>query len=1003
MPTALDRAVLDRATTALARHLAELGGEARSGIVSSSWWSERMLEWAMSHPSFKTQLFRFVDVFPATTGGDDVMRHLDEYLHGGAGIPKFLDLGLGLADHVPLGKAAAAALARRSISRVAEQFIVGQTPAEAVPGLRRLWAGGSASTVDLLGEKTLTEADADRYASRVANLLRTLAAAAPGWGANPTLESDDVGALPRVNISIKSTALATRFAPLTRADGIAGAKARLRPLLLEAVAAGAYVHFDAEHYDVKDLTLELFRDLLDEPAFAGLDAGIVVQAYLKDARDDLADLIAWSTGRIRPVTVRLVKGAYWDTETVQSQAEGWPVPVFSDKVETDANYERCSRLLHDNHGTVRAAFGTHNLRSLAYAVEYGRAVGVPDNGYEIQLLYGMAEPLHAAVRKLGLRLRVYAPVGELVGGMAYLVRRLLENTANESFVRRRFVEGQDLDALLAPPAVDHLPDREPVVHRMATDPVAPAPYEPEPPAEWRRATVRAAMGAAVAGLGDGHLQLAVPAGIGGRPVTTAGEIVSCDPACPSTVVARSARCGPDEADEALDAARRAWPSWRRLPARRRAAVLFDAAEWMRRRRTELAALEVLEAGKPWRDADADVCEAIDFCEYYGREAIRLDEGGAVQSPPGEHNRLSYHARGIGVVIAPWNFPLAIPTGMVAAALVTGNAVLFKPAEQTPAIASKLVEALVAGGLPDGVLGFLPGLGEEVGAYLVSHPDVAFVAFTGSKPVGLGILEAAAVVRPGQRHIKRVIAEMGGKNALIVDADADLDQAVPIAVGSAFGYAGQKCSACSRLIVLDEIYDEMVERLVGATRLLHVGHPRHMAVDVGPLIDAEAHARVRSYVALAPTEGEVVLSVDDVPAQGFFVGPTVVAGVRPGGRLATEEIFGPVLSVFRAGSFDEALALANDTDFALTAGVVSRSPAHIRLATAELRAGNVYVNRSITGAVVGRQPFGGYGLSGVGSKAGGPDYLLQFVEPRAVSENTLRQGFAPAEPSPNSRA
>jgi RHH-type proline utilization regulon transcriptional repressor/proline dehydrogenase/delta 1-pyrroline-5-carboxylate dehydrogenase len=988
---------LDRSTTALARRLAELGGEERSGIVSSSWWSERMLEWAMSHPSFKTQLFRFVDVFPATTDDDDVVRHLDEYLHGGADVPKVLDLGLDMAEHVPLGKAAAAGLARRSITRVAEQFIVGQTPAQAVAGLRRLWGEGRAFTVDLLGEKTLTEADADRYAARVHELLRTLVEATPRWPADAHLESDDLGPLPRVNVSVKPTALATRYAPLTRADGLAGAKARLRPLLAEAAAAGAFVHFDAEHYDVKDLTLQLFRELLDEPELAGLDAGVVIQAYLTDSRDDLADLVAWASGRARPVTVRLVKGAYWDTETVQAEAEGWPVPVFSEKVQTDANYERCVRLLHDNHGTVRAAFGTHNLRSLAYAVEYARSLGIPDNGYEIQLLYGMAEPLHAAVGKLGLRLRVYAPVGELVPGMAYLVRRLLENTANESFVRRRFVEGQNLDDLLAPPAVEVLPGRAPAAQRSSTDPQHPGRYEPEPVGEWRRATVRATMAAAVEEVATRGLALTLPARIGGRPVTTAGDIASCDPACPSTVVARSARCGPEEAEGALEAARKAWPAWRRASARDRAGVLFKAADWMRRRRPALAALEVFEAGKPWRDADADVCEAIDFCEYYGREALRLDAGATVQSPPGEHNGLRYQARGIGVVISPWNFPLAIPTGMVAAALVTGNCVLFKPAEQTPAVAAKLVEALDAAGLPEGVLAFLPGMGEEVGAYLVEHPDVSFVAFTGSKPVGLGIVETAARVRPGQRHVKRVIAEMGGKNPLVVDADADLDQAVPIAVASAFGYAGQKCSACSRLIVLDDVYDELVDRLVGATRLLRAGHPRDMAVDLGPLIDAEAHQRVRSYVDLAPEEGEVVLARDDVPDDGFFVGPTIVSDVRPGGRLATEEIFGPVLSVFRAGSFEEALALANDTEFALTAGVVSRSPAHIRLATAELRAGNVYVNRAITGAVVGRQPFGGYGLSGVGSKAGGPDYLLQFVEPRAVSENTLRQGFAPAEP------
>jgi len=461
MATPLDRlSPLDRAATGLARQLAKLGAGERSGIVQTSWWSERMLEWAMSHPSFKTQLFRFVDVFPATTGDEDVVRHLDEYLHG-PDVPKVLDVGLGVAEHVPMGKAAAATVARRSITHVAEQFIVGQGPAQAVEGLRRLWDQGSAFTVDLLGEKTVTDADADRYAARVGELLDTLLAATTTWPGDERLEHDDLGPLARVNVSVKPTALAARYGPLTRSDGLAEAKERLRPLLVRAAAGGAYVHFDAEHYDVKNLTLQLFRELLDEPELDALDAGIVVQAYLKDARDDLADLIAWSSSRRRPITVRLVKGAYWDTETVQARAEGWPVPVFSSKVETDANYERCARLLHDHHGEVRAAFGTHNLRSLAYAVEYARSRGIPDNGYEIQLLYGMAEPLHAAVRKVGLRLRVYAPVGELVPGMAYLVRRLLENTANESFVRRRFVDGENLDGLLTPPAVDRLPGPEP--------------------------------------------------------------------------------------------------------------------------------------------------------------------------------------------------------------------------------------------------------------------------------------------------------------------------------------------------------------------------------------------------------------------------------------------------------------------------------------------------------------------------------------------------------------
>jgi RHH-type proline utilization regulon transcriptional repressor/proline dehydrogenase/delta 1-pyrroline-5-carboxylate dehydrogenase len=978
--------------SALAHRIADLGAGERSDIVQSSWWSERMLEWAMSHPSFKTQLFRFVDVFPATTGDADVLRHLDEYFSQ-ADVPRTFDLGLEVADHVPFGKAAAASVARRNITRMARQFIVGADPAAAVAGLERLWRAGSAFTVDLLGEKTVTDAEADAYAARVDELLAALIDATRGWPPDDHLERDDLGPLPRVNVSIKPTALTSFHDPLSRDDAIAQAKSRLVPILRRARDGGAHVHFDMEHYDAKDVTLQLFRDLLGEDEFADLEAGAVIQAYLKDSRDDLADLIGFSAQRRRPITVRLVKGAYWDTETVIAKAEGWPVPVYEDIDETEANYERCVRLLHDHHGQVRAAFGSHNLRSLAYAVVTGRERGIPDSGYELQMLYGMAPAVHAAVRRLGFRLRVYAPVGELVPGMAYLVRRLLENTSNESFVRRRFKEGRELDALLAPPRVAQLPELEPPTRRPATDPASPGEYRHEPAAEWRRARVRSSFGAAVERV---KLGLDVAAVIDGHPVGTKARIVSVDPADSTSEVATSASCGRAEADAALDVARRAWPAWARTPASERAAVLFRAAEWMRDRKNDLAALQVFEAGKPWKEADADICEAIDFCEYYGRQALRLGAGGPVESPPGEANRLEYRGRGVATVIAPWNFPLAIPTGMVVAALVSGNAVLFKPAEQTPAVAAGLVNALQAGGLPDGVLAFLPGVGEEVGAYLVEHPDVSLIAFTGSKAVGLGIVEAAGVHRAGQPHVKRVIAEMGGKNAIVVDADADLDQAVPAIVYSAFGYAGQKCSACSRLIVVDAIADELLRRLEGASRSLRVGHPRAIGTQVGPLIDAEAYKRVRSYVELAEHEGTVLFHQDDVPATGFFVGPTIVTDVSARSRLATEEIFGPVLTVLRAASFDEAVAIANDTDYALTAGVLSRSPAHIEQAAAELRAGNVYVNRSITGAVVGRQPFGGYGLSGVGSKAGGPDYLLQFVDPRVVTENTLRQGFAPGD-------
>ncbi len=987
----------DDAVSLLAERIAELGAGEQARVFRMSWWSDRMLGWAMSHPSFKTQLFRFVDVFPATTGDADVLRHVREYFEG-PDMPRVLDLGMGLADHLPLGEHLTATTARRTITRMAEQFIVGSGPAEAVAGLHKVWRSGSAFVVDLLGEKTVTEAEADRYAGRVRELVEALLDATEGWAPDDLLEWDDLGPLPRVSVSIKPTALASLYSPLTREDGLAQAKQRLLPLLTMAAGRGAQIWFDMEHYEVKDLTLQLFRDLCDEPELAGLHAGIVIQAYLRDSYQDLSDVLAWAFGRSerdqRIISVRLVKGAYWDAENILARAEGWPTPVFLDKKETDANYERCTRMLHDHHGEVRAAFATHNLRSLAYAVESARSCGIPDSGYELQMLYGMAEPIQAAIRRLGFRLRIYAPVGELVPGMSYLVRRLLENTSNESFVRARFVEGRQLADLIAAPAVTEIPGPAAPVAKPETDVDAPPPYEPEPPAEWRRGEVRASFAAAVQEVGERGLGVDVPAVIGGRRVHTADTIASVDPARPAVVVATSAACGAAEADQAVEVAAAAWEGWRRTPAAERAAVLFKTAAWLRARRADLAALEVFEAGKPWKEADADVCEAIDFCEYYGREMLRLDRGGAVQSPSGELNTLRYQARGVGVVIAPWNFPLAIPTGMVTAALVTGNAVCFKPAEQTPAIAYRLVEALEAGGLPPGVLSFLPGLGEDVGAHLVEHPGVAFITFTGSRAVGLAINETAAHPRPGQRSVKRVVAEMGGKNALLVDADADLDSAVPAIVTSAFGFAGQKCSAASRLVVVESVLDDLLRRLVGATNELRIGHPRQMNVQLGPLIDADAYERVHSYMAMANNEGTVFTPDRAVPGEGYFASPTIVGGVSTSSRLAVEEIFGPVLTVFAVRDIDEAIAVANDTEYALTAGVLSRSPATIKHVSEELRAGNVYVNRGITGAVVGRQPFGGFGMSGVGSKAGGPDYLMQFLEPRVVTENTMRQGFAP---------
>jgi RHH-type proline utilization regulon transcriptional repressor/proline dehydrogenase/delta 1-pyrroline-5-carboxylate dehydrogenase len=1001
----------ERRVVALAKHIASLGGKQKAGAYEMSRTTQLMMRFAMKMPEFQTQLFRFVDVFPAMGDDADTTAHLAEYFAKGTA-PALVATGVKLAAAVPGGPHIAARVARREISRMAQQFIVGTDPKEASTALGELWRHGTAATIDLLGEHTFSHSEAETYAVRLSRLIDTLLDASERWAPSELLERDDIGQLPRVAVSIKPSALAPDFTALTDAAGLETVKRHLRPILTVAAERGAQVWFDLERYETKELTHRLFRELLAEPELEELHSGIVLQAYLRDSAADLTSLAEWAASRRVPIAVRLVKGAYWDTETIVAEAAGWPIPVYEHKAETDLNYEHCIRILHSHHGRVRAAFASHNLRSLAYAIETARLAGIADNGYEIQLLYGMAEPVHEAIRRLGLRLRVYAPMGELLPGMAYLVRRLLENTSQDSFVRNRFADGKDLDSLLARPKVPSGRTAAAATASAITaasstaatagDALGAGEYRPDPLAEWFRPEVRLKMAEVVRAVktpagaprATFHLDAYVPARIAGEDVRTARSIISVNPADPAQIVATSACCGPAEATAAVEACSKAYPAWSRLAAEDRSQVMFRTAQWMRERRFDIAALQVFEAGKGWADADGDVCEAIDFLEYYGRQALRMARGGNVQSPPGEMNRLTYRGRGVTVVIAPWNFPLAIPTGMVSAALVTGNTVVLKPAEQTPAIARVLVSALEESGLPPGVLSFVPGVGEEIGDGLVTHPDVAGISFTGSKAVGLHLNELGSRTVPGQREVRRVFAEMGGKNALIVDTDADLDVAVPAAVTSAFGFAGQRCSAASRIVVVGEVAGGFLERFVEATRALCIGLPEEMGTEMGPVIDEDAVKRIRKWQERAGEYGRVLLQREDVPDKGYFVGPTIVDEVDPSAPLSCEEIFGPVVAVERARDFEHAIELANRSEYALTAGLISRTPSHIRWASEELEAGNIYINREIVGAIVGRQPFGGHAMSGFGQKAGGPDYLYQFVEPRVVTENTMRQGFAP---------
>ncbi len=511
----------------------------------------------------------------------------------------------------------------------------------------------------------------------------------------------------------------------------------------------------------------------------------------------------------------------------------------------------------------------------------------------------------------------------------------------------------------------------------------------EPVLELRRAPVRERLADAMREH-DARPALSVPVWIGDDK-REGEEIISSDPGNPERVVARAAAATPDEVDHALATAAKAARPWAETPAEERAQALIRAAQWLRERRLDAAALAVRECAKPWPEADGDVCEAIDFLEYYARGALDIAQGAPLLQVPGERNTMAYTPRGVVAVIAPWNFPLAIPLGMTCAGLATGNTVVLKPAEQSPGCALMLIEALRHGGVPPEAVSLLPGEG-EVGAALVKDPRVHTIAFTGSGAVGLEIVKEAAQVRPGQKHLKRVIAEMGGKNCVIVDSDADLDEVVPALVASAFVYAGQKCSAAARVMVHEGIHDALLERLAGAVEVLDVGQADELGIDVPPVIERESQERVERYAAEAERSGRIAARAAEVPDRGWFATPTVAADLPEDSPVLQEEIFGPLLAVERVRDVSEACDRVDASPFALTGGLFARNPDTVDYVVDRTPVGNLYVNRSITGAMVGRQPFGGNRLSGTGTKAGGPGYLLQFVEPRVVTENTMRHGL-----------
>ncbi|MEO7597534.1 MAG: proline dehydrogenase family protein [Opitutus sp.] len=979
------------------------------GIFSKKSVYARLMEWSMKDPAFKTQLFRFVDVLPSLKSSRDIVRHLQEYLGDHAvELNPAMKAGLAASSFAP---ALVAAPIKANVMAMAAQFVAGETPDDLIKRIRQNTSAGVATTIDLLGETVVSAAEADAFLQRNLDVLDTIAKHL-SRESKPCFSDLGVdGVLPRLNLSVKVSALTPDVHPADPENSMPALKERLRPILQRASEIGALINFDMESYRLKDLTIALFTSIFEEPAFQESPAvGIALQAYLRDGERDVRDLITWAKARGRRINIRLVKGAYWDYETILAQQRDWPIPVWQRKPESDANYEKLSRILLENIAWVTPNFATHNVRSVAHAIAQADRLGVDRRAYEFQALYGMADELKHALVQSGYRVREYCAIGELLPGMAYLVRRLLENTSNEGFLKIRNTGAATIDQLLANPVSLLGASRPPEQNKINAEDLASARpgmragesaprFHNAPNTDFsqpvNRERLRNALASAMA-----PSPKKWPLIVGGRQIFDREVVASINPAHPGQVIGFWARGTVADADAAVAAARTAQPAWAKRSADERAKILERAADLIEARRHELSAIEILEAGKPWIEADADVSEAIDFCRFYAADMRRLDRETITQHVPGERCVQRWIPRGAGVVIAPWNFPLAILCGLTAAPLVAGNAVVMKPAEQTSIIAAMFMNLLAEAGVPDGVVNLVTGIGEEVGAHLVQHPKLDFIGFTGSRVVGLRIWETAARTSPGQANLKKVVCEMGGKNALIIDNDADPDEAIPATLYSAFGFAGQKCSALSRLIVLEDVHDKFVERLIGAAKAYTVGDPTEPGTVVGPVIDEDARAKILDLIDQGKRESHLAwqakLPATVLASGGTYVPPTIFTDVAPHHVIAREEIFGPVLAIIKVPDLDTAFTLANSTDYALTGGIFSRSPSALARAERELLCGNLYLNRAITGAIVERHPFGGFKMSGGGTKAGGRGYLENFLFRRAVAENVMRRGFTPPE-------
>ena len=870
-----------------------------------------------------------------------------------------------------LGAPAVRAATRQAMRLMGSHFVLGETIEAALARAQPRAGTGNRYSFDMLGEGARTAADAERYfnsyQSAIAAIGRTV---------------DDRPLPDRPGISVKLSALHPRFEATSHGRVMAELVPKLIELARQAKDFDLNFTVDAEEADRLELSLDVIAAALADPSLDGWDGfGLAIQAYQKRAGDVIDYIDALSRAHRRRMMVRLVKGAYWDTEIKRAQERGLDgYPVFTRKAMTDLNYVASARKLLALRPRIFPQFATHNALTVATVLE----LAGEDGGYEFQRLHGMGEALYERLSQDRPRLayRTYAPVGSHRDLLAYLVRRLLENGANSSFVALAADDAIPVATLLRRPA-DIIGSAD-----KATHPNIPLPRDMFSPQRKNSRGIefgdRRALAKLLADVAAGTKSIAATPLIEGVVASgTARQLVS--PIDMTSGIGSIVEATPAEANMAVVAVRAGFWPWCATPAPTRAAALEKAADLLESRAAHFIALLQSEGGKTLDDALSEVREATDFCRYYAAQGRRLFEGEAMPGPTGESNALLLRGRGVFAAISPWNFPLAIFLGQVTAALMAGNAVIAKPAEQTPLIAFEAIKLLHDAGIPPSALHLLPGDG-AIGAALVAHPDIAGVVFTGSTEVAQSINRTLAAKNG---PIVPLIAETGGINAMIADATALPEQVADDVVTSAFRSAGQRCSALRLLFVQDDVADRMVEMIAGAARELKIGDPRDVATHIGPVIDREAKARLDAHIARMTKEARIHFA--GIAPAGNFVAPHIFELVDA--SKLTEEVFGPVLHVVRYSPdrLDRVLGSIEDTGYGLTLGIHSRIDDMVEAVIERLQVGNVYVNRNIIGAVVGVQPFGGHGLSGTGPKAGGPHYLARFATEQTVTINTAAAG------------